>query len=523
MEHTSKDGLLRAFIGARPKDEKLWGHRMNTNKVALATVIHVCDRLLSRILDFAGALIVARILAPEVFGVIMIGVSALTMARGLTEFPVANALIQKKRVDESDYATVFALTNAHGLFLALALAAVAGILANMFDEPAVVAIMYCLAIAPLAEGFGSPMMAKHLRNMNFVPLAIASLAGRLAGFIVTVAIILSTGSMWALIIGIVTTPIVTTALTYILAPSKISFSLAHGKEYFAFSSWMSLAGGVLIAYADGTKFIVGLFVSTAALGIYTVGYSLARTAIFALAGPTVQTFFVGFSTINDEPERLRSSYLKAQSVLVTMFMPVGIGLVVISEPLIELLLGPEWSDAAFVIAWLAPGMAYFVGAAPAQAMAMAVNETRSMFYRNLAVVVISLPLLIYGAAYHGLLGIVIARLIGSIINTFAGFALIQQLIGLSFTKQMIAGWRSMVASALMLIFHTLFIAPLIDTTGQSILAQSSILIGVIAINGVIFLTSISGLWVLCGRPTGPETALVGMVMQRLNALRGRKS
>ena len=494
------------------------GHGMNTNKVALATVIHVCDRLLSRILDFAGALIVARILAPEAFGVVMIGVSALTMARGLTEFPVANALIQKKHVDESDYATVFALTNARGLLLALMLAAVAGLLANIYNEPAVIPIMYCLAIAPLAEGFGSPMMAKHLRNMNFVPLAIASLAGRLAGFITTVTIILSTGSMWALVIGIVVTPIVTTVLTYIMAPSKINFSLAHGKEYFAFSSWMSLAGGVLIAYSDGAKFIVGIFVSTAALGIYAVGYGLARTAIFALAGPTVQTFFVGFSMINNEPERLRSSYLKAQSVLVTMFMPVGIGLVVISEPLIELLLGPEWSDAAFVIAWLAPGMAYFVGAAPAQAMAMAVNETRSMFYRNLAVVIISLPMLIYGAAYHGLLGIVIARLIGSIINTFAGFLLIRQLIGLPFRKQMIAGWRSLIASALMLIFHTLLVAPLVDTSGQSIIVQISILLGVVAINGAVFLTAISGIWALCGRPAGPETALVDMVMQRLRPL-----
>lgn len=496
---------------------------MNTNKVALATVIHVCDRLLSRILDFAGALIVARILAPEAFGVVMIGVSALTMARGLTEFPVANALIQKKQVDESDYETVFALTNARGLLLALIMAAVAGILANIYNEPTVIPIMYCLAIAPLAEGFGSPMMAKHLRNMNFVPLAIASLTGRLAGFCTTVAIILSTGSMWALVIGLVVTPIVTTILTYILAPSKISFSLAHGKEYFAFSSWMSLAGGVLIAYSDGAKFIVGIFVSTAALGIYAVGYGLARTAIFALAGPTVQTFFVGFSTINDEPERLRSSYLKAQSVLITLFMPVGIGLVVISSPLIELLLGPEWSDAAFVIAWLAPGMAYFVGAAPAQAMAMAVNQTRSMFYRNLAVVLISLPLLVYGAVYHGLLGIVVARLIGTIINSFAGFVLIQQLIGLPFIKQMIAGWRSMLASALMLIFHTLLIAPIVDTSGQSIMVQGGVLIGIIALNGAFFLTTIGGLWALCGRPEGPETALFDMVMQRIRPLLKRIS
>lgn len=463
----------------------------------------------------------ARVLAPEAFGVVMIGVSALTMARGLTEFPVANALIQKKHVDESDYATVFALTNARGLLLALALAAVAGLLANVYDQPAVIPILYCLAIAPLAEGFGSPMMAKHLRNLNFVPLAIASLAGRLAGFIVTVVLILSTGSMWALIIGIVITPIVTTILTYILAPSKISFSLAHGKEYFRFSSWMSLAGGVLIAYSDGAKFIVGLFVSTAALGIYAVGYSLARTAIFALAGPTIQTFFVGFSTINNEPERLRSSYFKAQSVLVTLFMPIGIGLVVISQPLIMLLLGPEWSDAAFVIAWLAPGMAYFVGAAPAQAMAMAVNKTRSMFYRNLAVVSMSLPLLIYGAAYHGLLGILIARLIGSILNTFAGFVLIRQIIGLPFTKQMLAGWRSMVSSGLMLIFHTLLIAPLITTSDSSIFAQITILIAIIAINGAFFLTMITGIWALCGRPAGPEIALFDMVMKRVRPLLDR--
>lgn len=488
---------------------------MSANKVALATVIHISDRLLSRILEFAGALVVARVLAPDAFGVVMIGVSALAMARGLTEFPVANALIQKRRVDESDYATVFALTNARGVLIALSLIAVAGFLARIYDEPSVVPIIYCLAIAPLADGLKSPMMAKHLRDMNFVPLAVASLAGRIAGFIATVSIIFTTGSMWALVIGIVITPIVTLILTYFLAPSRVRFSLSHGKEYFAFSSWMSLAGGVLIAYADGAKFIVGIFVSTAALGIYSVGYSLARTAIFALAGPTIQTFFVGFSTINDDPDRLRASYLRAQSVLVTLFMPIGFGLVVISEPLIALLLGPEWADTAFVVAWLAPGMAYFVGSAPAQALAMAINKTRSMFFRNLAVVVISLPLLIYGAAYYGLYGVVIARLIGSVLNTFAGFVLVRQIIDLPFAKQMVAGWRSIAAAAIMLVFHHLLIAGHIDPTEQGWLLQSGILIGIIAINATVYLAALGGIWMTSGRPHGPETTIYALAMQRL--------
>ena len=504
------------MVGARPyryNGEPI----VSAKNVAFATAIHVSDRLLSRILEFAGALIVARVLAPEAFGVVMIGVSALSMARGLTEFPVANALIQKRQVDQSDYATVFALTNARGVLIALSLVAVAGILADIYDEPSVVPIIYFLAIAPLADGFKSPMMAKYLREMNFVPLAIASLSGRVVGFITTVTVILTTGSMWALVLGIIVTPLITLILTYILAPSKIDFSLAHGKEYFAFSSWMSLAGGILIAYADGAKFIVGIFVSTAALGIYSVGYSLARTAIFALAGPTIQTFFVGFSTINDDPGRLRSSYLRAQSVLVTLFMPVGIGLVVISEPLIALLLGTEWADAAFVIAWLAPGMAYFVSSAPAQAMAMAVNKTKSMFFRNLAVVIISLPLLLYGAAYHGLQGVVIARLIGSLINTFAGFLLVHQLIGLPFLKQVVAGWRSMIAAALMLIFHNAFISGHINPEGQTWFMQSVFLISVIAVNAVFYLAILVGLWFSTGRQAGPETTIFNLVMRRIRS------
>ena len=494
-----------------------WEDGVSANKVAVATLIHVADRLLSRILDFAGALIVARVLAPDAFGVVMIGVAALTMARGLTEFPVANALIQKKRVDDSDYATVFALTNARGVLLAVALVAVAGTLADIYNEPSVVPILYCLAIAPLAEGLNSPMMARHLRDMNFVPLAIASLTGRLAGFIATVALVVATASMWALVLGMVVTPVVSMVLSYVLAPAKMSFSLKHGQEYFAFSSWMSLAGGVLIAYADGAKFIVGLFASTAALGIYAVGYSLARTAIFALAGPTVQTFFVGFSTISDQPERLRSSYLKAQAVLITLFMPVGFGLAVVAEPLVQLLLGPEWADTAFVVAWLAPGMAYFVGAAPAQAMAMAVNQTRSMFFRNLFVVALSLPLLLAGAALYGLQGVVVARLVGSVINTFAGFVLIRQIIGLPVGAQAVAGWRSMVASVLMAAFHFTVLAPSLGTAPDDALAQAGLLGVTVALNGAVFLGTLAALWALCGRPSGPETTLLDMLRTRLPA------
>lgn len=494
---------------------------MRSNKVAIATIIHVSDRLLSRVLDFVGALIVARILAPEAFGIVMLGVSALTMARGLTEFPVGNALIQKDIVDESDYATAFTLANLRGLLISLGLCSVAWLIAKVYNEPIVMPIIYCLAIAPLATGFASPMMAAHLRNINFVPLAIASLAGKLAGFIATVSIILLTGSFWALVIGLILSPLVTTIVTYFLAPSPISFSLKHWKEFFAFSSWMSLAGSVLIIYSDGTKFIIGLFVNTAALGIYTVGYSLSQTVIWSLAGSTIQTFFVGFAQIKNDRERLKKSYLQAQSILVTIFMPIAFGLMLIAGPLIDILLGSEWAEAALVVAWLAPGMAYLVGSSPAQAISMALNETRAMFFRNILVVIISLPLLIVSTYYFGLLGAVVARLIGSIINTFAGFMLVNSLIGLSVFKQVIAGWRSLIASITMFLIATFLLRDVFSLFSDSLLQQIVVLAVYIVVNAIIFIVVLSLLWVLSGRPKEAEMMIVKLASQQLGKFKSK--
>ena len=148
---------------------------------------------------------------------------------------------------------------------------------------------------------------------------------------------------------------------------------------------------------------------------------------------------------------------------------------------------------------------------------MAVNKTKSMFFRNLAVVIISLPLLLHGAAYHGLQGVVIARLIGSLINTFAGFLLVHQLIGLPFLKQVVAGWRSMIAAALMLIFHNAFISGHINPEGQTWFMQSVFLISVIAVNAVFYLAILVGLWFSTGRQAGPETTIFNLVMRRIRS------
>ena len=84
-----------------------------------------------------------------------------------------------------------------------------------------------LAIAPISRGLCSPAMVTFMRQMNFRPVFIAELAGRLIGSASAIFVAYSGGGYWAIVANSVVSAVVTCCLTHLLAPYRPLLSLKH--------------------------------------------------------------------------------------------------------------------------------------------------------------------------------------------------------------------------------------------------------------------------------------------------------
>jgi len=81
-------------------------------------------------------------------------------------------------------------------------------------------------------------------------------------------------------------------------------------------------------------------------------------AIQNLNTPLANVALATLSRLNDDPERYRRVYLSAIQRLALVIAPLGGLLVGAARPLVTLLLGPQWVDAAPIMAWLSVAMVY---------------------------------------------------------------------------------------------------------------------------------------------------------------------
>ena len=90
--------------------------------------------------------------------------------------------------------------------------------------------------------------------------------------------------------------------------------------------------------------VIGKLFSATDLGFFTRAKTLEELPSQTLSGMVGRVTFPVFSTIQDDPARLKRGMKKALTTLVLVNFPMMIGLAVIARPLVLVLLTEKWAE-----------------------------------------------------------------------------------------------------------------------------------------------------------------------------------
>lgn len=476
-------------------------------KLARRVVWVSSARVLINLIGLASTLLLARFLMPADFGLVAIAMTFVTIIGSITEISIGAALVQHENPTDEHYDTAFTLSAARSVLLGLSVAALAWPIAALYGDPRLFPVLLVIAASMSITGFNNPRMAIFTRRLEFWQSFAFGVSGKLLGFIVAVAIAYYTRSYWALVISTVAVQIQGLALSYVFLPKRPRFSQSKWRELMGFSVWLSLGQMVNTLNNRSDTLFVGYFLGTQQVGYYTFGDNLAALPTREATAPIAQTLFPAFSRLNGDPPRLRSAYQRAQALLCAVALPVGFGFAILAEPLVLATVGAKWLPAVIVIQVLSGLFAAQTLASSVFPLAMAMGETRLLFRRNVVDVAIRLPLIIVGLATGGLVGVVYARLCSGAIGILIDMAMARHLLDLPIAKQLQVNLRSLGAVAVMC--ATLLLGPSL-VPGLATIAPLAEMAVLIVSGGVTYLATLLGLWLVAGRPDGPEAELLGL-------------
>ena len=312
-------------------------------------------------ISFIVGIILARILSPREFGLIGMITIFIAVSQSFIDSGFSSALIRKKDCSQTDYSTIFYFNLMVGIIFYVILFISAGAISSFFKEPQLYMILKVLGLGLILNAFGIIQRTILTKEINFKLQTKISLVASIGSGAVAISMALSNYGVWSLVVLTLGKVGLNSLFLWIWAKWKplFVFSKKSFIELFSFGSKLLLSGLIDTIYRNVYYLIIGKFFSAAELGYYTRADQFQTLPSSNLNGVISRVSYPILSSIQDEPERLKSNYKKLirSTMFLTFFLMLG--LAAVAKPMVLTLIGEKWLPSVIYLQMLCfVGMQY---------------------------------------------------------------------------------------------------------------------------------------------------------------------
>lgn len=295
-------------------------------------------------IQFILSIIIARLVAPSEYGLIaMLGIF-LAIAQTFIDSGFSNALIQKKNRTEKDFSTVFYFNIVIAVIVYLILFLSSPYIAAFYNESQLELITKWIGLNLIVSSFSIVQRAKLTIQLDFKTQAKASLIAVVLSGIVGVILAYRGFGVWALVTQALLNNILDTVLLWGYAKwfPSLMFSYSSFRILFSFGSKLLLSGLLHTVYINLYSLIIGKRYSATDVGYYNRAYSLAQFPSINLVGIITRAIYPIQCEVQEDEEKLNSSFILYLRMSCYIIFPLMIGLAVLAKPLVIVLLTEKW-------------------------------------------------------------------------------------------------------------------------------------------------------------------------------------
>ena len=425
---------------------------MDKNKIIKSLFYKFTERFAVKGVGMVIGILLARLIAPEVFGQVVILTVCADLSLTLVEGGLNTALVQSRECDDRDYSTVFYITLVLSGAVIAAMQFLAPLIARFYKSPEMALPLRVYIFSLLFSSFNSIQVARMQREMRFREMMYCNLAATVLAGALGVALAYSGAGLWALVayhFGQIVVACLATFLVLRWIPHG-RFSAESAKRLGGFGLKMLLASLITNLYNSLRPLIIGRRYSTEDLGYYDRGQKFSTTVSMNLDAAIRSVMFPVLSRSQDESEQFLAILRRMKKTGCFLIFPVMFGMAATAEPLIRLLLKEQWLPAAPYLALLSCAEAQ-VPLTSSNLVALKSLGRSDLYSRQelLRRALMLVVLLISVFAFDTALAIAVSFLISAWIDVWVTSLPLKKLLGYSFTDQLRDVWKSGLAAVVM--------------------------------------------------------------------------
>lgn len=309
-------------------------------------------RIATKGLSFFEFLILARLLAPQYFGLVAIADLAINALQLFQELGFGAALIYRKdRVREAASTAHWLIMGSSTLLFLIAFTA-AGPIARLFsnnpgDALQVIPVLQMLAFTMVLNSVSQVAIVMMVKELDFKRKVIPEVITQIGGALLTLGLAFSGFGVWSIVWGRIFEAMSLAVLIWFFASWRPALRLDLGLAREMFNYAKHIAGSQILIFfiTNIDDAFVARINGAAALGLYGLAYKLSNMPATEISKVVAQVTFPAFATVQDDLQRLRRAFLKTTRLVSLVSIPVSICIIAFADDFIRNAYGIRWEDA----------------------------------------------------------------------------------------------------------------------------------------------------------------------------------
>jgi len=304
-----------------------------------------------QLLSFATTVLVARILVPADYGVMALAGVFIATSSVLTEMGLGTAIVQFRDLESRELNTCFWITMTLAAIAYAVLALGSPVIADWFEVPRLAEVLPVLALAlPVtACSIVSDSLLRKRLALNRVSQA------EIISSVITLPVMLYCAiaglGVWTLVIGFLVGSLVRSVAIFAFAPwlpgLRIGGRRANEMLHFSLTTL-----GITILWAlqeQANVLVIGKVTGQVTVGLYSMAKDLAMLPTAKISSVVYMLSSPIMAELQTDIEAMRRAFLRAVRLTTAIGLPASAGMALVADPMVAVLLGPNWLSAVTVL------------------------------------------------------------------------------------------------------------------------------------------------------------------------------
>ncbi len=299
--------------------------------------------------SFIVTIILSRLLTPSDFGIIATIMAIIGIASILFDIGLAGALIQRKRVLDIHYSSVFYFNILVGFLLTMLMYLFASSIAEFYNNSALESYLESISLIFTLIALHTVQSVILKRDLDYKQLTKLNFMASFSSGILGVSLAFFGFGIWSLILQVLFREVIYNILIWRISLWKptLTFSLKALKQLWVYGFYMFLAQLLTTVYQKLDYIIIAKLFPAATLGYFHQAKQLNNLAITYFSSSLMSVLFPLLSKIQYDTVRFQAVVINILSVVsIVTFFILG-ELYLISDEFIILLLGDQWGETIY--------------------------------------------------------------------------------------------------------------------------------------------------------------------------------